>query len=177
MIKVFRVFLCLTISVMVVGVNVTFACVAGPSVGVGDFVWNDLNLNGIQDAGEPGIAGVQVNLWEVVNNTPTTLIITTLTDASGLYHYNGLKPNPQIYALQFTSLPLGTTFTHRYQGGDPTKDSNANLSGFTENFTLANGAENLTFDAGIIPIPLPGTALLLGSSLLGLIGLRRFRKS
>ena len=29
---------------------------------LGNFVWEDLNANGIQDAGEPGIAGVEVTL-------------------------------------------------------------------------------------------------------------------
>ena len=31
-------------------------------VTIGDFVWNDTNGNGIQDAGEPGISGVTVTL-------------------------------------------------------------------------------------------------------------------
>src|SRR5207249_2530044 len=29
---------------------------------IGNFVWNDLNHNGVQDGGEPGIQGVQVTL-------------------------------------------------------------------------------------------------------------------
>ena len=29
---------------------------------IGNFVWNDLNGNGIQDAGEPGIPSVSVTL-------------------------------------------------------------------------------------------------------------------
>ncbi len=29
---------------------------------IGNFVWDDLNGNGIQDAGEPGIDGVEVTL-------------------------------------------------------------------------------------------------------------------
>ena len=31
---------------------------------IGDFVWNDLNANGVQDSGEPGIANVPVQLWQ-----------------------------------------------------------------------------------------------------------------
>src|SRR5262249_36278344 len=34
----------------------------GVSTALGDFVWNDLNVNGLQDAGEPGIADVVVRL-------------------------------------------------------------------------------------------------------------------
>ena len=30
---------------------------------LGDFVWNDLNANGQQDASEPGLAGSTVTLW------------------------------------------------------------------------------------------------------------------
>ncbi|MBK7608862.1 MAG: hypothetical protein IPI18_17550 [Saprospiraceae bacterium] len=29
---------------------------------IGNFVWHDLNANGIQDPGEPGISGVSVSL-------------------------------------------------------------------------------------------------------------------
>ncbi len=46
---------------------------------VGDFVWNDLNKDGVQDAGEPGIAGVTVRL---VNATTNTVVATTTTDAT-----------------------------------------------------------------------------------------------
>ena len=31
---------------------------------IGDFVWNDVNANGIQNEGEPGIAGVTVSLFK-----------------------------------------------------------------------------------------------------------------
>ncbi len=31
---------------------------------LGDYVWNDLNKNGIQDADEPGIANVEVELLD-----------------------------------------------------------------------------------------------------------------
>jgi len=32
-------------------------------INAGNFVWDDLDQDGKQDAGEPGIAGVQVLLW------------------------------------------------------------------------------------------------------------------
>jgi hypothetical protein len=50
---------------------------------IGDFVWNDLNKNGIQDAGEPGIAGAQVVLTGAANTTTTT-------NANGSYLFSGL---------------------------------------------------------------------------------------
>jgi hypothetical protein len=40
---------------------------AGKST-LGDFIWIDLNGNGTKDAGEPGINGVKVNLYQDANN-------------------------------------------------------------------------------------------------------------
>ena len=54
---------------------------------IGNFVWNDLNHNGIQDANEPGIPTVTVNLYEVVAGVPK-LVASTITDASGQYFFN-----------------------------------------------------------------------------------------
>ena len=49
---------------------------------IGDFVWNDLNGNGIQDAGEPGIPNVTVQLFNCGGTVP---IAITTTDANGNY--------------------------------------------------------------------------------------------
>ena len=47
--------------------------------GLGDYVWWDQNHDGLQTAGEPGFAGVTVNLY----NGSGTLVGTTTTDANG----------------------------------------------------------------------------------------------
>ncbi|MEI2421217.1 SdrD B-like domain-containing protein, partial [Arthrospira platensis SPKY2] len=39
-------------------------------VSIGDRVWNDLNNNGIQDAGEPGLPNITVTLFESGNPVP-----------------------------------------------------------------------------------------------------------
>ena len=70
---------------------------------IGDFVWNDLNGNGCQDLGEPGIVGVKVDLYAGcgVGGTPIT---TTTTDGSGKYNFSGLCPGT--YTVSFTT-PAG----------------------------------------------------------------------
>jgi LPXTG-site transpeptidase (sortase) family protein len=109
---------------------------------LGDFVWNDLNANGIQDAGEPGINNVTVHLLDSGGNT----IATTTTNATGFYQFTGLTPGT--YAVQFVN-PGGYTFSPQNVGSDNT-DSDANpTTGITPNVTLVSGENNPTIDAGL----------------------------
>jgi hypothetical protein len=55
---------------------------------IGDFVWHDVNNNGIQDMGELGVPGVTVNLYDCGDH----LVATTITDASGYYFFDNLTP-------------------------------------------------------------------------------------
>ena len=55
-----------------------------PASSLGDFVWNDLDGDGVQDAGEPGIAGVTVTLAGT-NDLSAPVTGTTTTDADGFY--------------------------------------------------------------------------------------------
>lgn len=52
---------------------------------VGNFVWNDLNGNGIQDPGEPGLEGVIFRLYDSSNN----LISQTVSDVNGRWYLEG----------------------------------------------------------------------------------------
>ena len=126
-----------------------------PLAALGDFVWHDLNKDGIQDAGEPGIAGVTVEL----SNCAGTVSATTTTNASGLYLFSGLTPGG--YSVRFV-LPSGYVFSPQDQGADDAKDSDANTTtGMTGCYTLARGQTNLTVDAGLFQPPRPGATLLI----------------
>jgi uncharacterized repeat protein (TIGR01451 family) len=116
-------------------------CNPPPTYCLGDFFWNDLNQNGIQDAGEAGIAGVTVQLY----NCAGALIATTTTDANGLYQFCGLLPGS--YQVKFIA-PSGYIFSPQYQGGNPALDSNANSTGSTECISIINQS-NFTIDAGL----------------------------
>ncbi|MGD2113458.1 MAG: SdrD B-like domain-containing protein [Acidobacteriota bacterium] len=50
---------------------------------IGDFVWLDGNRDGVQDPGEPGIAGVIVQLVDDQGN----VLATTTTDGNGWYEF------------------------------------------------------------------------------------------
>jgi hypothetical protein len=125
---------------------------------VGDFVWNDLNGNGIQDGGEAGYAGVTVKL---LGSDGTTVLATTTTNASGNYSFTNLPAGT--YYVQFVA-PSGTTFTTANVGADDTKDSDADVStGKTAVITLAAGQTNNTIDAGLkqsLSLSCPGNLVL-----------------
>ncbi|GAB3960789.1 hypothetical protein GCM10028805_58840 [Spirosoma harenae] len=112
---------------------------------LGNYVWNDLDKDGIQDAGEPPIQGVTVTLY--VNGVAS--LTTTTTDATGSYSFTGLTPGSSIsYAVGFTT-PAGYTATLANQGSDDDEDSDADpITGITQSVTLANGEANLSLDAG-----------------------------
>ncbi|MGA7719790.1 MAG: SdrD B-like domain-containing protein [Ignavibacteriaceae bacterium] len=118
-----------------------------PAVGsIGDFVWNDANHNGIQDAGETGIANVTVNLY----TTAGTLVSTTTTNSSGKYLFSNLSAGS--YYIQFV-IPAGYTVSPALQGSDTTLDSNPNSTGKTGTIYLTAGQNNLTIDCGMYPTP------------------------
>ena len=109
---------------------------------IGDYVWEDANGNGVQDTGEPGIAGATAKLFK--DGVDTGLTYTTLAD--GFYQFTGLAPGT--YSVQFV-LPGGYVFTGQDQGGNDATDSDANpTTGQTGTYTLVSGQYNDTVDAG-----------------------------
>ena len=115
-----------------------------PSTGsIGDFVWVDSDADGIQDANEPGLPGVTVDLYSIDNS----LIASTITDASGAYAFTSLDPSE--YYLQFSNPPVGYMLTAQDQGGDDVHDSDPNATtGKTANFFVGVGLIEEGKDAG-----------------------------
>ncbi len=106
--------------------------------GLGDFVWNDLNNNGIQDIGEPGLGGVNVTL-----TYPDGTLFTVPTASDGSYFFANLGPGT--YTVTFAT-PSGFTASPSNAGGDDTKDSDP-VAG-TVSVTLTASQVNATIDAG-----------------------------
>lgn len=116
---------------------------------LGDKVWFDQNCNGLQDACEPGAAGVTVRLLDATGN----LLATTVTDSTGSYLFTGLPPGQ--YAVQVVA-PDGQAFTSSNVGSNDGIDSdviwNGNGNTATSGLvTLAAGESNLSLDAGLKP--------------------------
>jgi uncharacterized repeat protein (TIGR01451 family) len=123
-----------------------------PDAGVGDFVWLDLNANGQQDLGEPGLANVTVRLLDA---TGTTVLQTTTTDINGHYHFTVVGGT---YVVQFVA-PAGvySQLTTADAAPDGSDSDPAQATGKTGAFTVAPGAFVDTIDAGFLPIDLSVT--------------------
>ena len=127
---------------------------------VGNFVWTDLNVNGLMDAGEPGCDGVTVNLYRDVNGNEIpeaggpdgAPAASTVTAGGGNYAFGDLPAGN--YFLEFRP-PSGKILAGRNLGTDDTLDSDPDrATGLTEVFPLAVGQTELSWDAGILPIDL-----------------------
>ncbi|QMW01114.1 Cna B-type domain-containing protein [Spirosoma foliorum] len=115
-----------------------------PSAELGDYVFLDVNKDGIQDADDSPIQGVTVTLY--INGVASA---TTVTNVDGLYSFTGLTPgNSFSYSVGFTA-PAGYTATLANAGTDDELDSDADpITGRTQSVTLAPGEFNPTLDAG-----------------------------
>ncbi|MCA9221461.1 MAG: hypothetical protein KDA71_14120, partial [Planctomycetales bacterium] len=88
---------------------------------IGDFVWVDANVNGVQDAGEAALSGVDVQIRRPSSNT---IVANTTTDANGFYLFDSLvhglqvstayvvtidmARNPQLQTMQLTTAHAGS---------------------------------------------------------------------
>jgi uncharacterized repeat protein (TIGR01451 family) len=116
---------------------------------IGDFVWNDVNGNGIQDPGEPGIPGVTVTLFDSNGNQ----VAQTTTNAQGNYIFSNVPAGT--YVVGFTLPGAGYFFSPQNQGGDDAVDSDPNRNtGRTDPITLTGGQNITTVDAGIFAPPI-----------------------
>lgn len=115
---------------------------------LGDKVWLDKNNDGIQDATEPGIAGIIVKL---LKNDDTPVLdgdgkeITTVTDANGNYSFRDISNGD--YKVQFISNKDFYKFGEKNKG---TTDNDSNVdkvTGITDLFTLNAGDVNNSIDA------------------------------
>ena len=98
-----------------------------PTYQLGSTVWVDYDDNGMQDAGEPGIANVEVQLLDDQGN----VIATTLTDAMGNYLFTGLEPGDYVVAIadtqQADGAPLSGYESSEGNGTAPDPDDDVDL--------------------------------------------------
>ena len=77
---------------------------------LGDTVWWDRNADGVQDLGEPGLAGITVTA-----TGPNGVVLTTTTDADGKYSFPNLQPGE--WTVTVSGVPGGFSQTYDADGG------------------------------------------------------------
>ncbi|WP_141508950.1 SdrD B-like domain-containing protein, partial [Candidatus Chloroploca asiatica] len=113
---------------------------------LGDRVWDDRNGNGVQDAGEPGVPNVRLDL-NGETGAGATVTLTTTTDASGIYTFTNLVPGT--YTVTVTA-PAGYRLTAQNQGGNDATDSDADpTTGVMARTDITSGELDNTWDAGL----------------------------
>lgn len=112
-----------------------------PANRIGDFAWADTDGNGVQDAGEPGLAGVKV----VLKDASGKQVASVVTGPDGAYGFDGLPDGT--YQLCFSAEGRHPTAKDT---GDDARDSDADLvSGCADPRTLGPAKrEDRTVDVG-----------------------------
>ncbi|MBI1223637.1 MAG: DUF11 domain-containing protein [Bacteroidetes bacterium] len=135
-----------------VNVSLDFGLFPAPA-SIGDFVWQDLNNNGMQDGGEPGIENIAVVLLDLGNDgmigNDDNQIASTVTNASGQYSFSNVIPGSYYLVFDPTSFPQGFAPVTQNVSGSDNNDSDANAMGITEAFQIHAGDVNNTRDLGL----------------------------
>ena len=143
-----------------------------PGMCIGDLVWNDLNNNGIRDAGEPGVAGVTVQVFSPgpdgrIGGVDDVLVASTVTDVNGIYKVCNLMPGKYYVKLQDLPwwAPLSSSVVNPHDDGVDNDNNGVQVGGaiYSPIITLSalsepgnisgGGQEDTTIDFGIWGYP------------------------
>ncbi len=146
-------------------------CSAAP-IEVGNRIWHDIDMDGIQDPGEAAISGVIVELYDSSNN----LVGSAVTDANGNYAFSsnpyGSSTSSLVYNLPLAYNSTGweirvdttqsvlnglelTQLNSDGTGNGDSRDSDASISSFNAvvNFGIGEaGQSSHAFDIGFADI-------------------------
>ena len=127
-----------------------------PLARIGDWVFNDVNGNGIQEAEDFGIQGISVMLINTDDNSSET----TTTNQNGNYKFTEVAAGN--YKVKFPEIVSSNSFTYnltlanqgtdRYKDSDPVRMNNGSGDAMTEMFVVSAGDVIDTIDAGYFPL-------------------------
>lgn len=86
--------------------DIEAVCLTKPKLQIGNLVWSDENNNGVQDADEVGLAGVDISLY----NAAGTLLATTTSDANGNYFFSEDGETGQTWITGGDEVEANTTY-------------------------------------------------------------------
>jgi hypothetical protein len=156
----------IAVAAVFVGVNnhtYDVGFVQAPKVSVGNFVWIDSDADGIQDQGEPGLAGAILTLTNMSGNPVTNVLGQVVgsqtTTSNGAYLFENLPPGQ--YKVNIT-YPAGYQATTASAGSDLAVDSSTDTA--TSVNLPNNGDADLTLDFGVVVTPSTTTTTTTSST-------------
>ena len=116
-------------------------------------MWKDFNQNGVQDVGEPGVSGAEVQLLvsgldEQLSDTcgaKTQGVEVQTTDGDGKYLFVLVPPGEYTVKMTALTLPRGYQFA-------PSEGYTLVGDGLRSSLTVAPGQGKLTIDAGVVGV-------------------------
>lgn len=129
-------------------------CAPAP-IEIGNRIWKDTDKDGIQDAGEEGVDGVEIELYEgtAATGSPVkTVTSATLAGQKGTWYFTDLKPNLNYVIKVKTALGAGAlaTCTAFSATGAGTALIDNNTGNGTITLKTGNAGENNhTYDIGV----------------------------
>ena len=126
------------------------------SMEIGDFVWLDLNRDGIQNDNETGLSDIKIELYHQDKK-----LAETISDEYGHYEFKGLKPD--IYKLKFI-IKEGWAITKKDSGQNSQDlfDSDADAKGIIR---VRQDKDQNAYDVGLYLKPRAKLELDINTSL------------
>ena len=146
----------------VTDVDFGYTTPATATASIGDRVWNDVNGDGIQDANESGLNGVDVQLLDAANN----VVATATTSGDGNYTFGNLAAGTYTIRIVPATLPPGMA---------PTFDADGVGTANAATLTLASGEHRTDVDFGYQGTASLGDRVWLDTNGDGIAGRRRNR--
>ncbi|MEP7196465.1 MAG: SdrD B-like domain-containing protein [Saprospiraceae bacterium] len=111
-------------------------------------VFNDLNGDGIQTPGDPGVRDVIVNLY----NCDGLFIKKDTTDVNGKYQFDALNSDNYFMRFDYSLTPFALNYgwTLQDRGANDRLDSDVNASGISICTHLDTDERDSTIDAGLV---------------------------
>ncbi|RRD46929.1 SdrD B-like domain-containing protein, partial [Tessaracoccus sp. OH4464_COT-324] len=128
-----------------------------PKVSVGDYVWEDVDNNGIQNDGEPGIPGVQLTIvgpdGKLVKDVDGNPVPQVKTDTKGKYLFDALPAlkDGESYKV-CVAQPAGMLPT---KANATSRDKDSSTTCEVTQGLMESGDSDLTLDFGFYKKPMP----------------------
>ncbi|MEY3480609.1 MAG: hypothetical protein RIQ71_1384 [Verrucomicrobiota bacterium] len=114
-------------------------------------VYGDVNSDGTQGSGEPGLSGITVGNYRVAGGS-TNLLATDVTDAVGFYEFTGLAAatNGTNYFVQVETSGIDTNTYKTVPTGYPA-GANTNTSSWSTALTNGQSITNVNWGYPLVP--------------------------